>query len=251
MLKKCFFICPIGEDESDIRKHSDQILKYLLTPVCDEKQYEVIRADKINSANKISADIVNHLENDELAIADLTGHNPNVFYEIGYRKAKNMPTIHIAKLGTKLPFDTTDDRTIFFNLNDLESVDEFKQKLSETIDSIPTIKNDLKILDNNISFSSIKQTPNAQSLESKIIEYAQNNNSQGHEELFNLLQQIVFEKNNTIYFTPYKYSSIKNKIKILENLKYVEIQEFNSGASFVKATLSGINLILYGNPTSL
>ncbi len=147
--KKCFFICPIGDIDSDVRKRSDKIMKHLLNPICSNKGYEVIRADKINSANKISTDIVNHLQIDELAIADLTGHNPNVFYELGYRKAKNMPIIHIAEIGTVIPFDTIDDRTIFYDLTDLDMVEEFKQKLSEIIENLINLEinscNSLKI----------------------------------------------------------------------------------------------------------
>lgn len=143
MLKKCFFICPIGEEGSEARKRSDNIMNYILYPVCEEKGYEVIRADLIPSANKISIDIINHLENDDLAIADLSGHNPNVFYEIGYRKAKNMPITNIAEKGTVLPFDTYDDRTIFYNLNDIVSINNLKKSISSTIDNIHKYKNSI------------------------------------------------------------------------------------------------------------
>lgn len=138
--KKCFFICPIGAADSEIRNRSDNVMKHLLIPVCSEEGYEVIRADKINSANKISADIVNHLQNDELAIADLTGLNANVFYEIGYRRAKNLPIIHIAETGTQLPFDTIDDRTQFYDLTDLDMVYDFKQRLVKVIESLQPVK---------------------------------------------------------------------------------------------------------------
>lgn len=118
-------------------------MNYILFPVCGEKGYDVIRADLISSANKISIDIINHLESDDLAIADLSNHNPNVFYEIGYRKAKNMPIINIAEKGTTLPFDTYDDRTIFYNLNDIVSIDNLKKSISSIIDNIHECKNSI------------------------------------------------------------------------------------------------------------
>lgn len=142
MVKKCFLICPIGKDDSDIRKHSDMVMKHLITPVCNSKEYEVIRGDLINSANKIDDDIINHLENDELAIADLTGCNPNVFYEIGYRSAIGRTTVYIAEKGTEFPFDTNHIRTIPYNLKDLDSVEDFKHRLSATIESLPENQND-------------------------------------------------------------------------------------------------------------
>ncbi|MCM1023859.1 MAG: hypothetical protein NC395_07345 [Prevotella sp.] len=157
--KKCFFICPIGKPNSNVRKRSDNVMKHLLIPVCSAKEYEVIRADKICSANKISADIVNHLENDELVIADLTGLNANVFYEIGYRRAKNLPIIHIAKTETILPFDTIDDRTQFYDLTDLNMVEDFKQRLVKVIESLQPAKA-FETLDTSETTSESKMTKN-------------------------------------------------------------------------------------------
>ena len=34
MSKKCFVVCPISDEQTDIRKRSDQLLKHIITPVC-------------------------------------------------------------------------------------------------------------------------------------------------------------------------------------------------------------------------
>lgn len=143
-MKACFLICPIGEKESDIRKHSDMVMKHLISPVCDSKGYELIRGDRINSTNKIDDDIIKHLEEDELSIADLTGCNPNVFYEAGYRTAKGKIIIYIAEEGTTTPFDINHIRTIFYDLKNLDSVEDFKNRLSKTIESLPIHQNNIK-----------------------------------------------------------------------------------------------------------
>jgi len=51
-LKKCFVIAPIGEDNSDTRKRSNQILKHIIEPITKELGYETTRADKISNQGR-------------------------------------------------------------------------------------------------------------------------------------------------------------------------------------------------------
>jgi hypothetical protein len=48
-------------------------------------------------------------------IADLTGLNPNVFYEIGIRHMAQKPIIHIHEAGQKIPFDVSLYRSIKYS----------------------------------------------------------------------------------------------------------------------------------------
>lgn len=228
MAKKCFLICPIGSEDSDIRKRSDKVMKYLLSPVCSQKGYEVIRSDLIVSVNRISSDIINHLENDDLAIADLTGCNPNVFYEIGYRKAKGMPTIHIAEKGTDLPFDTIDDRAIFFDITDIESAEKFKELLSKTIDNIPPIN----------------KTPKSYILGGRIIE-----EKKEEKPYISLLREIVnkFNSNGRRSITYSPDNIDKNDVEILSSKGYVNVTKYRDGSVSIKPTGVGLEYILY-NP---
>lgn len=150
MSKKCFFICPIGDEGSETRRVSDIVLKYIVSPVCNEFGYEVIRSDTEYTTNTINDDIFNHLDNDELAIADLTGNNPNVFYEAGYRKAKGLPLIHIAMEGTFLPFDIKTIRTYFYGI-DVDKADNAKESLRKVIGNISDEKI-ISITPNKIDF---------------------------------------------------------------------------------------------------
>lgn len=136
MNKECFIICPIGKEETEIRKRSDKVYNHLLKPVCESLGYDLIRSDKIASANKIDIEILNYLDSSELAIADLTGLNPNVFYELGYREAKGLPCVQIALEGTELPFDRSTFRTQFYSITDFDKAEEFKTNLKEVIKHI-------------------------------------------------------------------------------------------------------------------
>lgn len=134
--KKCFMVCPIGEEGGDVRKNSDDVLNYLITPVLSEKGYEVIRADKILDNDTITDTILEWLRNADLVIADLTDKNPNVFYELGYRAALNLPIIQIITEGQSIPFDVSGIRTHFYNIHDFGKADSFRSNLKVIIDKI-------------------------------------------------------------------------------------------------------------------
>ncbi|WP_410985945.1 hypothetical protein [Bacillus paranthracis] len=134
-MKKCFIVCPIGSEDSPQRKRSDIVLKYIIEPVCNEFEFEVIRVDKINSVDRIDNTIIEHLKTAELVIADMTEHNPNAFYEMGFRHALGKPLIPIMEEETKIPFDVANLRTITYATNDLDKAETAKQRLRETITS--------------------------------------------------------------------------------------------------------------------
>lgn len=135
-MKTCFVVCPIGQDNSTERKRSDTVLKHIINPVCESQGFKVVRVDNINAVDRIDNTILEYLEQSELVIADLTDHNPNVFYELGYRQALDKPTIPIMKEGTDLPFDISNVRTISYVTDDLDKVDEVKNRISDTITAL-------------------------------------------------------------------------------------------------------------------
>ena len=55
-------------------------------------------------------------------IADLSDHNPNVYYELAIRHAVRKPFIHIIQTRDKLPFDVQNMRTIQVDLGSAESI---------------------------------------------------------------------------------------------------------------------------------
>ena len=44
-MKKCFIVCPIGDEGSETRKRSDKLFKHVITPVCKECDFELTRND--------------------------------------------------------------------------------------------------------------------------------------------------------------------------------------------------------------
>ena len=134
-MKTCFIISPIGNEGSEIRKRADQLFKYIISPVCENCGFEAVRVDQINKADSITQTIIDYLKTSELVIADMTGHNPNAFYEIGYRSSTGKAIIHVKEKGETIPFDIASIRAFDYDLTDLDSVEEVKTRLEQTINA--------------------------------------------------------------------------------------------------------------------
>jgi len=117
--KTCFVISPIGEDGSEIRKHADLFLSHLIEPALKEFDLDVVRADKIGAGGMISSQILEYLMRARLAIADLSYHNPNAFYEMAIRHACGLPIVQISRRHDKLPFDVNQVRTVVIDTTDI------------------------------------------------------------------------------------------------------------------------------------
>ena len=87
---------------------------------------------------QITLQVINHILGAKAAVADLTGLNPNVFYELAVRHTARLPVALIADKDCKLPFDIAQMRTIFFDHTDLRSADQCRRdivtQLREAID---------------------------------------------------------------------------------------------------------------------
>ncbi len=154
-MRKCFVVSPIGNEGSEVRKRADQIFKYIIAPVCEETGFEPIRVDKLNQPDSITQTIIDYLLKSELVIADITGYNPNAFYEMGYRASTGKPIIHLKCKNEGIPFDIAGIRAFDYDLSDLDSVEEIKSRLIKTIGALSF---DVQLDQNNEDGSDIKET---------------------------------------------------------------------------------------------
>jgi len=121
--KVCFYITPIGEDDSEERKHADVFLGHLVEPAVDAlgMNFTVVRADHIDNPGLITAQVIQHVMHSGLVIADLSFHNPNVFYELAVRHATGKPTVLISRSEDRQPFDIADIRSVRIDTADIHS----------------------------------------------------------------------------------------------------------------------------------
>src|ERR1700722_8480650 len=129
----CFVIGPIGKSGTEVRKHADLLLNSVIKQVLESVEfgYHVKRADEDADPGMIGDRMIADILHAQLVVADLTDLNPNAFYELGIRHATVLPTIHVARDSTQLPFDNISHRTIFIDLTDWNSTESGRKRLAD------------------------------------------------------------------------------------------------------------------------
>lgn len=114
-------VSPIGSPGTESHRRASQVLKYIVKKALLD--VEVVRADEESSPDSITTQVIRRIIESDLIVADLTDHNPNVFYELAVAHGYNKPVIHLIENGQTVPFDVVDQRVIKYDLSDPESVD--------------------------------------------------------------------------------------------------------------------------------
>ena len=127
--EKCFIITPIGEDNDPIRRHIDGIIDAAIKPALSDK-YEVQAAHHISKPGSITKQVIEAIYNAKLVVANLTGRNPNVMYELALRHAIGKPVIMIVERGTPVPSDIIMQRVVLYS-NDAKGVLELRDDLKK------------------------------------------------------------------------------------------------------------------------
>jgi len=169
--KICFVIAPIGESGSDSRKRSDQVLEHIIRPAVESCGYKAVRADEIAEPGMITNQIIRHVVEDPLVIADLTGQNANVFYELAIRHAVRKPLVQIIDKVEAIPFDVRSMRTIGVDHRDLDSVEKAKSEIKKQIqffeESSSSLETPISVALEGKSIDKINRRMNAETVADK------------------------------------------------------------------------------------
>lgn len=126
--KRCFVVTPIGNEGTSIRRATNGLIESVLKPTLKEFGYLVEAAHEIDLTGSITSQVITHLLESDLVVANLTGFNPNVMYELAVRHATGKPVITIVEEPASLPFDINQERTLFY-INDMAGVEDLKKRL--------------------------------------------------------------------------------------------------------------------------
>lgn len=104
----CFYITPIGAEGTEYRMHSDLFLGSIVEPALEEFDLELVRGDRIEETGMITRQEIQYVMKSRLVIADLSFHNPNVFYELAIRHVSGLPTVQIIRASEQVPLSVTE-----------------------------------------------------------------------------------------------------------------------------------------------
>lgn len=124
----CFVLMPFSEALRPI--YDDHI-----RDVVEGESLSCIRADEIVGVKQITADIWEYVNRARFLVADLTGMNPNVFYELGLAHALGKPVILLAQSLDDVPFDLKVQRCLIYEFTP-RGMKALEQKLRRTIREI-------------------------------------------------------------------------------------------------------------------
>ena len=119
--KEVFVIMPFTEEWSGV------VWSHMITPAVESMGLTPFRADNLYG-EKIMEDIWKGILHSSIVIADITGRNPNVFYELGIAHTLGKKVILLTQNVEDIPFDLRHLRHIIYK-TDIVGADKFKPEL--------------------------------------------------------------------------------------------------------------------------
>ena len=113
---QAFVLMPFDED-------SEAVYERLVKPPLEGAGYVVNRADSVVDQQNVLRDIVTGIDRASLIVVDMTGLNPNVFYELGIAHGLGVPTVLIAQSIEEVPFDLRSYRVQEYSVRFDEAAD--------------------------------------------------------------------------------------------------------------------------------
>ena len=122
----CFTIMPFGG-------WFDQYYESIYCPAIEAAGLKPCRADDLYRPSTIVNDIWSYTQKAKLILADLSGKNPNVFYELGLAHALAKPAILVTESIDDVPFDLRALRVLEYNKNQPRWGELLQEKITTSI----------------------------------------------------------------------------------------------------------------------
>lgn len=109
----CFVIMPLSHE-------CDLIYRQLIKPAAETFGLTVLRADEIYSPGIITEQVKTAIRQSRICIADITGKNPNVLYEVAIAHTLGKPTVLLSQRAGQIPFDVAAYRILMYDAGNIE-----------------------------------------------------------------------------------------------------------------------------------
>jgi hypothetical protein len=123
-LDTCFVMMPFGD-------WFDRYYQEIYVPAIKEAGFEPVRADELFTTGSVVEQIWEQIEKAKLLLADLSGKNANVFYELGLAHAAKKPVIFTAAVVDDVPFDLRHLRVIIYDIREPEWAPRLRKSIAD------------------------------------------------------------------------------------------------------------------------
>jgi len=123
-LDTCFVMMPFGQ-------WFDRYYQEIYVPGIKDAGFEPVRADELFSTGSVVEQIWEQIAKSKVLLADLTGKNANVFYELGLAHAAIKPVVFAAAQVEDVPFDLRHLRVIIYDVREPEWAARLRKSVAD------------------------------------------------------------------------------------------------------------------------
>jgi hypothetical protein len=120
--KQCFIVMPFSLEWSDD-------VHRIVSQVCHRAGIRPVRGDDLFTPTDILDDIWQSINDADFVVADITGRNANVLYELGIAHTLAKPVLILSRTADDIPIDLSSRRIILYG----DSGDDWRAKLEDQI----------------------------------------------------------------------------------------------------------------------
>jgi hypothetical protein len=127
--RSCFLVMPFSYAWSnDVHR--------ILAGACKALSVQAVRGDDVFTPTDILVDIWKSLNSADFVIADITGRNPNVLYELGIAHTLAKPVLIISRNAGDIPIDLSTRRVILYGQSEENWQADLELKVTQAITEI-------------------------------------------------------------------------------------------------------------------
>jgi hypothetical protein len=116
----------------------DRYFKEIYVPATKDAGFEPLRADELFSAGAVMEQIWTQIRKAKILLADLTGKNPNVFYELGLAHALRKPVVFVAADIEDVPFDVRHLRVVVYDIREPNWSEKLRREITTYLSNTRT-----------------------------------------------------------------------------------------------------------------
>jgi len=125
----CFIVMPFSQEWSaDVHR--------ILASACEAVGVRPVRGDDLFTPTDILEDIWQSINAADFVIADITGRNPNVLYELGIAHTLAKPVLILSKQASDIPIDLATRRVILYGRSGEDWREDLAHKISAAVAAI-------------------------------------------------------------------------------------------------------------------